>query len=270
MELLPGYVPGEDPSRAVDLAFAKPDGTPAMLELRRASVSYAGRACWLSTVRDVTLERAERAAQLVVAARARTLEEAPIGACLVDAAGDIQYANAAFHALLGLDAGTAAGLSLRQFELGTGGESTIRSLAIGNSGQLTQETRWRRSDGSMIDVEVATTLVGGGSRVLTVRDVSARRSARERTDRESRRSTGLLDLAQRAHSYTEAETLSHALELVAEASLVARQVTSSSRLPMPGSTSSRGDATALPPRTTCRCSRAGAACLRPTLRCMTA
>ena len=65
VELLPGYVPGEDPSRAVDLAFAKPDGTPAMLELRRVSVSYAGRACWLSTVRDVTLERAERAAQLV-------------------------------------------------------------------------------------------------------------------------------------------------------------------------------------------------------------
>jgi len=214
VELLPGYVPGEDPSRAVDLAFAKPDGTPAMLELRRASVSYAGRACWLSTVRDVTLERAERAAQQVLAARANALEEAPIGACLVDAAGDIQYANAAFHSLLGLDAGTATGLSLRQFELGAGGETTIRSVAVGNSGQLTQETRWRRSDGSIFDVEVATTVVGVGSRALTVRDVSARRRAQERTDRESRRSTGLLDLAQRAHSYTEAEALSHALELV--------------------------------------------------------
>jgi PAS domain S-box-containing protein len=213
-ELLPGYVPGEDPSRAVDLAFAKPDGTPAMLELRRVSVSYAGRACWLSTVRDVTLERAERAAQLVLGARASTLEEAPIGVCLVDAAGDIQYANAAFHVLLGLDAGTAAGLSLRQFELGAGGETTIRSVAISTSGQLTQETRWRRSDGSIFDVEVATTVVGAGSRALTVRDVSARRRAQERTDRESRRSTGLLDLAQRAHSYTEAEALSHALELV--------------------------------------------------------
>ena len=147
VELLPGYVPGEDPSRAVDLAFAKPDGTPAMLELRRASVSYAGRACWLSTVRDVTLERAERAAQLVVAARANTLEEAPIGACLVDAAGDIQYANAAFHSLLGLDAGTAAGLSLRQFELGAGGEihhsqRRDRQLRAADAGDALAQVGW--------------------------------------------------------------------------------------------------------------------------------
>jgi HD-GYP domain-containing protein (c-di-GMP phosphodiesterase class II) len=50
--------------------------------------------------------------------------------------------------------------------------------------------------------------------VLTVRDVSARRRAQERADRESRRSAGLLDLAQNAHAYTESETLAHALELV--------------------------------------------------------
>ncbi len=209
-------MPGEDPARAVDIAFARPDGTPAMLELRRASVSFAGRACWLSTVRDVSLERAERAAQLVAVSRAGTLEDAPIGTCRVDQAGTIQYANSAFHSLLGLEAGTAEGLMLQHLEQGTGGDSTIRSVAIGNSGQLTQETRWRRPDGSILDVEVAATVVAGadGSRVLTVRDVSARRRAQERADRESRRSAGLLDLAQNAHAYTESETLSHALELV--------------------------------------------------------
>ena len=162
-------------------------------------------------------------------------------------------------------------LSLQQFELGAGGESTIRSVAIGSSGQLTQETRWRRSDGSTFDVEVAATVVGGagGNRVLTVRDVSARRRAQERADRESRRSTGLLDLAQRAHSSTESEVLSHALELVqkltgSEAGYVFLATSDA------GHTSSPRDATALRPRTTCRCSRAGAACLRPTLRCSTA
>jgi PAS domain S-box-containing protein len=215
-DLVPGYVPGEDPARAVDIAFARPDGTPAMLELRRASVSYAGRACWLSTVRDVSLDRAERAAQLVTLARAGTLEDAPIGTCRVDQAGNIQYANSAFHSLLGLESGTAEGLMLQQLEQGAGGDSTIRSVAIGNSGQLTQETRWRRPDGSILDVEVTATVVRGadGSRVLTVRDVSARRRAQERADRESRCSAGLLGLAQNAHAYTESETLSHALELV--------------------------------------------------------
>jgi PAS domain S-box-containing protein len=215
-ELMPAYAPGDDPSRAVDVAFARPDGTPAILELRRASVSYAGRACWLNTARDVTLERSERAAQQAAASRATALEEAPLGACLLDATGHVQYANAAFHAMLGLAAGQAAGLSLQQFEQDTGSESTIRSVAIGSAGQLLQETQWRRHDGSLFDVEVASAFVGGagGQRIITVRDVSARRRAQERSDRELRRSLGLLDLAQHAHSYTEAETLTHALDLL--------------------------------------------------------
>jgi PAS domain S-box-containing protein len=215
-ELLPGYVPGDDPSGAVDVVFERPDGTSSILELSRVSVSYAGRACWLSTARDVTAERSERAAQQAVASRATALEEAPLGVCLLDPAGRVQYANAAFHAMLGLEAGKAGGLSLKQFEQGASGESTIRSVAIGNTGQLIQETRWRRPDGSMFDVEVASAFVGGsgGNRVITVRDVSARRRAQQRADRDLRRTLGLLDLAQHAHSYTEAEVLSRGLDLL--------------------------------------------------------
>ena len=214
-ELLPGYVPGEDPARAVDFDFTRPDGTQAILELRRVSVSYSGRPCWLTIARDVTLERSERAVHQVAASRATALEESPVGICVVDAGGQIRHANAAFHALLGLEAGQADGMSLQQFELGTAGDSTIRSVAIGSSGQLTQETRWRRPDGSVFDAEVATTAVGGpgGGRVLVVRDVSARRRAQERAERDLRRSNGLLELAQHAHSYTEGETLSRAIDL---------------------------------------------------------
>ncbi|NJD31250.1 MAG: PAS domain S-box protein, partial [Gammaproteobacteria bacterium] len=216
VELLPGYAPGEDPARAVDLAFARPDGTPAILELRRVSVSYAGRACWLTTGRDVTAERSERAAQQIAVAHASALEDAPIPACIVDPSGHIQYANAAFHALLGLEAGKVEGLPVQQFEQGAAGESTIRSVALGSAGQVLQETRWRRPDGSVFDVEVASSFVGGpgGNRMLAVRDASARRRAQERADRDLRRALGLLDLAQHAHSYTESETLMHALDLL--------------------------------------------------------
>jgi PAS domain S-box-containing protein len=214
-ELLPGYMPGEDPARAVDFDFTRPDGTQAILELRRVSISYSGRPCWLTIARDVTLERSERAVHQVAASRATALEESPASICVVDAGGQIRHANAAFHALLGLEAGQADGLLLQQFELGTDGDSTIRSVAIGSSGQMTQETRWRRPDGSVFDAEVAATAVGGpgGGRVLVVRDVSARRRAQERAERDLRRSNGLLELAQHAHSYTEAEALSRAIEL---------------------------------------------------------
>jgi PAS domain S-box-containing protein len=211
-ELLPGYAPGEDPARPVDVEVARPDGTSAVLELRRVSVSYAGRPCWLSIARDVTLERSERAAHTVAASRATALEDAPVGACVVDATGQVQHANATFHALLGLEAGQADGRSLQDFETGSAGESTIRSLAIGSSGQMTQETRWKRADGSVFEAEVSSTVTGNG-RVLLVRDVSARRRLHERAEQDLRRAAGLLELTQHAHGYTEAETLSHAAEL---------------------------------------------------------
>ena len=211
-DLLPGYAPGDDPARPVDVEIARQDGTPAILELRRVSVSYAGRPCWLSIARDVTLERSERAAQVVAASRATALEDAPVGACVVDMAGQIEHANPAFHALLGLEPGQADGRPLRDFETGAAGEQTIRSVAIGSSGQLTQESRWRRADGSLFDAEVASTVTGRG-RVLLVRDVSARRRAQERAEVEMRRVSALLELAQHAHGYTESETLARAIEL---------------------------------------------------------
>jgi PAS domain S-box-containing protein len=215
VDLLPGYAPVDDPSRAAYLALARPDGTSAILELRRASVSYAGRACWLTTVRDVTTERSERAAQQVASAMATAFRGSPVAICLADAAGRVELANAAFHALLGLAPGGAEGLALQQFDPEAGVDSTIRSVAISSNGQMAQEARWRRPDGSVLDVEVASAVVGGtgGSRVIAVRDVSGRRRAQERADRELRRSTGLLDLAQHAHSRTEAETLARALDL---------------------------------------------------------
>lgn len=218
-EILPGYVPGEDPSRAADVAFVRPDGTPAVLELRRQSVSYAGRACWLTVARDVTAERAERAAQQAAALRARALEEAPVGACLVDPQGRLQYANAAFCDLLGLEPTQVSGASLQQFEQDGEGDATIRSLSIAGGGQVSQEARWRRPDGSPLHVDVSWTALKGlpdGTRVVTVRDVSSRRRGLERVEREQRRTAGMLDLAQRAHSLTESETHAHALDLAQE------------------------------------------------------
>ena len=216
-ELLPGYVPGEDPARAVDVAFAR----------ARRHAGRARTAPRIGLVRGARLLAFDRARRDARTCRARGAARHRRPRRHARGGADRHLPRrrrpatsstrtAAFHALLGLDAGTADGLSLQQFEHGAGGESTIRSVAIGSSGQLTQETRWRRPDGTIFDVEVAATVVDGvdGNRVLTVRDVSARRRAQERADRESRRSVGAAGARAARASYTESETLSHALELV--------------------------------------------------------
>jgi PAS domain S-box-containing protein len=218
-ELLPDYEPGDDPSRPVDIALARPDGTQAILELRRQSVSFAGRACWLTAGHDVTEERAKGATQEAFVLRALALDGSPLGACVVDEAGEVRYVNAAFLNLLRVESGQLSGASLQQFEQEDDVDSTIRRAAMARDGQAAYETRWRRPDGSLVDVEISTAPVAGvpgGMRVVTVRDVSTRRRVAERAEREQRRVAGLLDLAQGAHSLAESEIHAHALELLGE------------------------------------------------------
>jgi len=218
VDLLPGYQPGDDPERVVDVALSRTDGSTAVLELQRQSVSFAGRACWLTAARDVTGERAVRTAHQQAALRALALQESPLPTCLTDSEGRLQYANAAFLRLVGLEADEAASRSLREFEVAKDGDATIRSIAIGGGGQLVRECQWRRPDGSVFDVETTAAVVAGleGVRVLTVRDVSSRNRAAQRAAREQRGAAGILDLTQRAHSLTETEILAHALELASD------------------------------------------------------
>jgi PAS domain S-box-containing protein len=215
-EVLPGFAPNEDGTRPGDIAFERADGRTFVLELRRQSVSYAGRACWLSAARDVTEERAERAAHQLTQLRALALDESPLATCLVDAQGQLRYANAAFRALTGATAESLRSASLRRFEVAAEGESTIRSLAIGGSGLMVREGQWRRADETVFDVETASAPIEGVAdlRVVVVRDVSGRRRVLARAEREQRRIAELLEISQRLHSLTEGEILSQALELL--------------------------------------------------------
>ena len=217
--LLPDYAPSDDPLRPVDAALERLDGTRLLLEIRRQSVSFAGRPCWLTAARDVTAERAARTEQQGVALRALAFDESPVGACVVDGEGRVQHANAAFCSLLGVDPGQVTGTSLQQFEPESGADSTIRGPSLAGSGQVFREVRWRRPDGSHVDVEIGWTVVGGipeGTRVLAVRDVADRLRGVERAARDQRRDAGLLELAQQSHTLTESEVEDHALELAQE------------------------------------------------------
>ena len=212
-ELLPEGVPGNDAMGLVEATLVRPGHPPLALELRVRSVSFDGRACWITSAREVTADRANRAAQEQSALRAQALERSPIPTCVADAEGRLLQANAAFSALLGLDAEALAGSSLQQFDTAAEGEATVRSIAIGAARPNVRECRWQRPDGTSFDAEVSVAAIDGASglRVVAVRDLSEHRRAARRTGCEQQCLAALLDLVQRAHSMTEAEILEQAL-----------------------------------------------------------
>ncbi len=209
LDLLPGSTPGDDTTGPVEALLSRSAGAPLVLELRFRPVSFDGRACWITSARDVTEERAWQRMHETAARDAEAFEQSPAATCLVDEEGRLLQSNAAFRALLRLDAAAAAGASLAQFEVDESVEATTRHAAIG-AGVRTRDCRWRRADGEVFDVEVATTLAGG-QRVVTVQDLGEHRRALQRAEREQRCLAELLDLAQRAHSMTESELLARAL-----------------------------------------------------------
>jgi len=217
-DLLPGFEPTEDMSRPSDAMIARADDTIAVLEIRRRSVSYNGRANWLMAARDVTDERAALALEAQHSLRASALEHLPSASCIVDGEGRLQYGNPAFLKLLGVDAAALEGLPLQQLEVPLEGDETARHPILSRTGQPAHEVRWRRPDGALLDVEIATAHApeADGLSVIVAQEISGRLRAAERAERDSRRLAGLLELAQRAHSLSESEIHAHALQLVGE------------------------------------------------------
>jgi PAS domain S-box-containing protein len=213
LDLLEGYAPDSEGAAVADVTCQRADGATRVLELRRHSVSYAGRACWLTAARDVTDERAARAGHEAARLHANALQHAPFPACLADGEGRLQYANDAFMGLSGLAPDALQGATLAQ--LAVEEEGTVRNLASSRGGQSVQPARWRRGDGTVIDVELASAALENptGLRMIVARDVTDLRRAEQRADRERDRSVGLLDLTQRSHSLTETEVLAQSLEI---------------------------------------------------------
>jgi PAS domain S-box-containing protein len=220
-DVLPDCIPGDGKVFPTDVDFVKPDGSHAVLEPYRTSVSYAGRACWLTSLVDVTSERALREMQRLAQAQATALDASPVATCLVDEQGQLTHANQAFGALMSLDADAIDGAKLREFEVREGDASEAGERTTGGDA-APRHARWRKADGSMFDAEVLSASLPDvpGARIVTVRDVTDIRRGGESAGREQQLQAGLLDLAQHTHMLTETEVPARALEL-------ARQLTGS-------------------------------------------
>ena len=217
-ELLPGIEFNDDSTHESLLHWQRPDGSEARLELRRVATSYAGRASWLLTAREISAELAMHAREQELAAQAEALEAAPEPCGVVDSEGRLRYGNLALLALLNTDRERLGTLTLQALEVEGEADATVRSVARTVSGALRRDVHWRRPDGQAIEVEVSLASIdeNPGFRVLTARDVSGLKRAAERNERDHARVSRLLELAQRAHGCTETEILDRTLQLAQE------------------------------------------------------
>ena len=217
-ELLPGIEFADDSTHESLLHWQRPDGSEARLELRRVATSYAGRASWLLTAREISAELAAHAREQELAAQADALEASPEPCGVVDGEGRLRYGNLALLALLNTDRERLGTLTMQALEVGGEADATVRSVARTATGALRQDVRWRRPDGQSIEVEVSLASIdeNTGFRVLTARDVSGLKRAAERNERDHARVSRLLELAQRAHGLTETEILDRTLQLAQE------------------------------------------------------
>jgi PAS domain S-box-containing protein len=169
--------------------------------------------------REAALERALSDAQAGDALRTRALDGSPVPSCIVDGEGCLSYANPALATLLAQDAEELKGRRISDFELrSSGAETTIRAAAIGGDGQVLQEQRWQRGDGSVLEVEIAASPLGepAGFRVVAVRDVTHRKRATRRAELDQKCLGSLVDLAQRGQSLAESEIQRISVDIAAQ------------------------------------------------------
>ncbi len=223
-ELLPGADFADDSTHLSTLHWQRPDGSEARLELQRVATSYAGRASWLLTARDISAELAAHAREQELAAQADALEAAPEPCGVVDGEGRLRYGNRALLALLNTDRDRLGTLTLQSLEFDGETDATVRSIARTAAGALRQDMRWRRPDGQPIEVEVSLATVdeGTGFRVLTARDMAETRRTAERNERDHVRVSRLLELTQRSNALTETEILDRTLQMAQELTRSAR------------------------------------------------
>ena len=214
-EMLPGAGFSDESAQESILHWQRPDGSEARLELRRVATSYAGRASWLLTARDVSTELATHSREQELAALADALEAAPEPCGVVDGEGRLRYGNRTLLALLGTDRERLGTLTLQTLEVEGDADAAMRGIERTVAGAQRQDVRWRRPDGQSLEVELALAAIDEqtGFRVLTARDVAGLKRAAERNERDHVRVSRLLELAQRSHGLTETEILDCTLQL---------------------------------------------------------
>ena len=154
----------------------------------RPTRESAGATTWHGFLMDVTdRKEAERARSERRMLRRVLIDKSPDAIVVVDADGAVVEANAAFSALLQCEPGDAARLRVGDWIPEGAPRPAPDTSRDADSDPRDVETRWRRADGSLVDVGVALNVIeheGAQLTYLVARDISERKAA-ERALRES-------------------------------------------------------------------------------------
>ncbi|MEW5786989.1 MAG: PAS domain S-box protein [Pseudomonadota bacterium] len=127
-------------------------------------------------ITDLKLAEAARAEQALL--RQALIEQSADGIVIMDNSGGVMEANPSFADMLGYSLDEVARLKLWDWDPDWSPERLRESIAQSPSLGTTFETRWRRRDGQLLDVEIAVNRIIHAGRLLSFcvcRDISERK-----------------------------------------------------------------------------------------------
>ncbi len=185
---------------SMDLRFRLPNGELRWFQAHsRTRRNEHGQVFWDGAAVDITArKRAEEALRQNAEMLHRILQTAMDGFLMVDMAGRLLEVNDAYCRMSGYTAQELSGMGLSDLEdMLTGEEIIERIHKIIERGRDRFESRHRRKDGSVYDVEVSVQYlpVEGGRFVSFLRDITDRKQAEENLRQSHQRYQQLVDHA---------------------------------------------------------------------------
>jgi PAS domain S-box-containing protein/putative nucleotidyltransferase with HDIG domain len=210
--------PTQDEDAGVTMHRRK-DGSVIAVALAIREIEFDGRAAQLVCAVDLTERVAfEQQIQEKAATGRAVLDAAPDGCLILDGEGGILDVNAAYCRMSGHSREALLKMKGADLEDQSSGETTLR-LQLGRvRGGGRYETKHRRADGSLLDVEVSMGPLDNarGDSIVLVRDVSQRRREQITQRLSQRQLQFLVDLMKQADHADESTIVTRVLEQALE------------------------------------------------------
>jgi PAS domain S-box-containing protein len=201
-------------------AHQRKNGSPLALSISSQQIEFDGRNADLVAAFDLT-QRVDGERQLQEQAKAGNalLDQAADGSWLLGSDGQIQDVNATYCHMSGYSKDELVGMNAADIEDPTSGETTMR-LQLGRvRGGGRYETKHRRKDGTLFDVEVSVGLLENtrGDSIVLIRDTAQRRRDLIANRLLQRQADFLVDLFKQADSLDESAIVRRVIEQALEA-----------------------------------------------------
>ncbi len=167
--------------------YRRKDGTLVPVRLNGVVIKGSdGRPCVWSIIEDISADRrAQEALQLESAKNLALLRNASDGIHILDEAGNVIEASDSFCEMLGYPRERVIGMNVREWDAGFTGEELTELLSedFATPGRRVIETRHRRRDGSVFEVEISSRAVRLGDVPVmfnSARDITERKASEAR------------------------------------------------------------------------------------------